>query len=40
MIWGCSSYYGVGPINCIPGIMDQTEYIKIREEVMLPYAEE
>uniref|UniRef100_A0A667Z9F9 Tc1-like transposase DDE domain-containing protein n=1 Tax=Myripristis murdjan TaxID=586833 RepID=A0A667Z9F9_9TELE len=35
MIWGCFSYYGVGPIYCIPGIMDQFEYIKILEEVML-----
>ena len=40
MIWGCFSYYGVGPIYGIPGIMDQFEYIRILEEVMLPYAEE
>ena len=40
MIWGCFSYYGVGPIYHIPGIMDQFGYIKILEEVMLPYAEE
>ena len=40
MIWGCFSYYGVGPIYRIPGIMDQLEYIRILEEVMLPYAEE
>ena len=40
MIWGCFSYYGVGPIHRIPGIMDQFEYIRILEEVMLPYAEE
>ena len=38
MIWGCFSYYGVGPIYRIPRIMDQFEYIL--EEVMLPYAEE
>jgi hypothetical protein len=30
----------VGPIYCIPGIMDQFEYIKILKEVVLPYAEE
>ncbi len=30
----------VGPIYCIPGIMDQFEYIKRLKEVMLPYAEE
>ena len=40
MIWGCFSYYGVGPIYYIPGIMDQFEYITILEEVMLPYAEQ
>ena len=39
MAWGCFSYYGVGPIYRIPGIMDQFEYIKILEEIMLPYAE-
>uniref|UniRef100_A0AAY5EM42 Uncharacterized protein n=1 Tax=Electrophorus electricus TaxID=8005 RepID=A0AAY5EM42_ELEEL len=32
---GCFSYYGVGPIYCIPGIMGQFEYIKILEEVVL-----
>ena len=40
MLWGCFSYCGVGPIYRIPGIMDQFQYIKILEEVMLPYAEE
>uniref|UniRef100_A0A3B5QR67 Tc1-like transposase DDE domain-containing protein n=1 Tax=Xiphophorus maculatus TaxID=8083 RepID=A0A3B5QR67_XIPMA len=40
MIWGCFSYYGVGPIHRIQGIMDQFQYIRILEEVMLPYAEE
>lgn len=28
MIWGCFSYYGVGPIYRIPAIMDQFAYIK------------
>lgn len=40
MIWGCFSYYGVGPVYRIPGIMDQFGYIRILEDVMLPYAEE
>uniref|UniRef100_A0A9J7ZQK9 Transposase n=1 Tax=Cyprinus carpio carpio TaxID=630221 RepID=A0A9J7ZQK9_CYPCA len=40
MIWACFSYYGVGPIYRIPGIMDQFAYVKILEEVMLLYAEE
>uniref|UniRef100_A0A3Q0RUE3 Tc1-like transposase DDE domain-containing protein n=1 Tax=Amphilophus citrinellus TaxID=61819 RepID=A0A3Q0RUE3_AMPCI len=39
MIFKCFSYYGVSPIYCIPGIMDHLAYIKILEEVMLPYAE-
>ena len=34
------SYYDVGPIFCIPGIMDQFEYFRILEEVMLHYAKE
>lgn len=29
MIWGCLSYYGVGPIYHISGFLDQFEYIKI-----------
>ena len=40
MIWGYFSYYGGGPIYHTPGIMDQFEYIRFLEEVMLPYAEE
>ncbi len=40
MIWGCFSYYCVGPIYHIPGIMDQFENFKILKEVMLTYAEE
>ena len=36
---GCFSYYGVGPIYRIPGIMDLFEYINILEEIMLLYAE-
>lgn len=40
MIWACFSYYGVGPIYPIKGIMDAAEYVKILDEVMLPYAEE
>uniref|UniRef100_A0AAY4C3I8 Gamma-glutamyltransferase 5a n=1 Tax=Denticeps clupeoides TaxID=299321 RepID=A0AAY4C3I8_9TELE len=40
MIWACFSYYGVGPIYRIPGIMDQFAHVKILEKVMLPYAKE
>uniref|UniRef100_A0A3Q3X304 Tc1-like transposase DDE domain-containing protein n=1 Tax=Mola mola TaxID=94237 RepID=A0A3Q3X304_MOLML len=39
IIWACFSYYGVGPISRVPGIMDQFGYIKILE-VTLPYAED
>uniref|UniRef100_A0A0K8TZE2 Transposable element Tcb1 transposase n=1 Tax=Bactrocera latifrons TaxID=174628 RepID=A0A0K8TZE2_BACLA len=38
MVWGCFSYSGVGPIHLIEGIMDQRAYVKILDEVMLPYA--
>uniref|UniRef100_A0A4W4G0T0 Transposase Tc1-like domain-containing protein n=1 Tax=Electrophorus electricus TaxID=8005 RepID=A0A4W4G0T0_ELEEL len=37
MVWGCFSYFGVRPVYRMPGTMDQFEYIKILEEVMLPY---
>lgn len=40
MILRCCSYNGVKPIYFIPGNMDQYSYIKILEELMLPYAEE
>ena len=40
MVWGCFSYFGVGPIYRITGTMDQFQYVQILEEVMLPYAEE
>jgi len=39
MVWGCFSYYGVGPIHWIRPIMDQNVYVDILETVMLPYAE-
>ena len=39
MIWGCFSYYGVGPIHRIVGKMDQNVYVDILENVMWPYAE-
>ena len=39
MVWGSFSYYGVGPIHLINGIMNQQVYVDILENVMLPYAE-
>ena len=38
MIWGSFSYYGVTYLSHTR-ITDQSEYIKILEDVMLPYAE-
>lgn len=38
MVWGSFSYGAVGPIYLIEGIMDQKVYVRILEEVMLPYA--
>lgn len=40
MVWGCFSYYGVGPIHWIKTIMDKTVYVNILQEVMLPYVSE
>lgn len=40
MVWGCFSYYGVGPIHKIDGIMNKNVYVNILEKVMLPYARE
>lgn len=40
MIWACFSFYGVGPIYWIKEMMDRHVYVKILEEVMLPYARE
>lgn len=40
MVWACFSYYGVGPIHWIRSIMDETIYVNIMQEVMLPYASE
>lgn len=39
MVWGCFSYYGVGPLYRIRDIMDAKFYTNILREVMMPYAE-
>lgn len=40
LVWGGFSWYGVGPITRIEGIMDQLAYKNILMNIMLPYAEE
>lgn len=40
MVWGCFSWYGVGPIFLISDIMRAADYKDILENIMLPYAEE
>ncbi|XP_055910737.1 uncharacterized protein LOC129945100 [Eupeodes corollae] len=40
MVWGCFSWYGVGPLFWIKNIMDQEKYVDILENVMLPYADD
>ena len=40
MVWGCFSWYGVGPIHLIDNKMDRYVYKNLLETVMLPYAEE
>lgn len=39
MVWGCFSWYGVGPIFLIKDVMDQHRYAEILQDVMLPHAE-
>jgi len=39
LVWGCFSWYGVGPIFLIDGIMTKQTYINILEKIMLPYAQ-
>lgn len=39
-VWGCFSWYGIGPIHRINGIMNAEMYKDILANVMLPYAEE
>ena len=40
IVWGSSSWCGVGPLHRIQGTMDQHMYKEILENVMLPYAKE
>lgn len=40
MCWGSFSWQGPGPLCVIDGIMDSVKYVKILNEIMLPYAEE
>jgi len=40
MVWGCFSWYGVGPIYQTTNKMNAEEYKSILETVMVPYAEE
>lgn len=39
-VWGAMTLQGVGPIHRINGIMDQYVYMKILDEVLLPFANE
>lgn len=38
MVWGCMSYYGVGPLVFIESIMDHKMYLQILRGNMRPYA--
>ena len=40
MVWGCFSWYGVGPLFWTKDIMTQYTYVDILNNVMLPFAEE
>lgn len=39
MVWGCFSYYRVGPLYRIQDIMDAQFYTNILSSIMMPYAE-
>lgn len=39
-VWGCFSWYGVGPIYWIKDTMTKEIYLEILKNVMLPYAED
>ena len=39
-IWGCLSYYGVGPLFWIKENMNKEIYLNILQDVMLPFVEE
>lgn len=38
MVWACFSWYGVGPIHLIEGIMTKEIYMNILQSIMLPHA--
>lgn len=40
MVWGCFSWYGIGPIFWIQDIMNADVYVDILDRIMLPFAEE
>lgn len=40
MVWGAFSRRGVGPIHRIEGIMDQFVFVRILNNVLLPYADD
>uniref|UniRef100_A0A3B3QC25 Uncharacterized protein n=1 Tax=Paramormyrops kingsleyae TaxID=1676925 RepID=A0A3B3QC25_9TELE len=40
MVWGCFSYYGVGPIYHITGMMDQFDYIRILNDNVAIYRQQ
>jgi hypothetical protein len=38
MVWGCFSWYGLGPIRLVTGRMEQIQYREILSGTMLPFA--
>lgn len=38
MVWGCFSWYEIGPLHRINNIMDQIQYRNILQTVMLSFA--
>lgn len=40
MVWGAFSWYGIGPLVRMEGIMDQHRYKEIMENEMIPFADD
>ena len=40
MVWGCFSWWGVGPLVVIEGTLDQDRYVSLMSEHLLPYLKE
>ena len=40
MVWGCFSWWGVGPLVVIKGTLDQNRYVSLMSDHLVPYLKE